>query len=72
MFIILELQSNKDSTAIVTPVKKANRNEALSAYYQALSSAAISSVQKHTVMIVDEEGNTVESKCFYHGVEPVD
>ena len=66
MYIIYEMQTNGDETAIVTPVKDPNYNVAMQAYYTACAAASVSNVQEHTVMIVHHSGNVIESKLFRH------
>lgn len=43
--------------------------QALSNYYSRCSFAAMSSVVHHTIMLIDEVGNTLQCAHFYH--EPV-
>lgn len=69
MYIVLEFQTNGEQTAIAAPVKKQTLNEAESVYHQVLASAAISSVEKHTAMVVNDEGVVYDQKCYYHGDE---
>ena len=70
MYIIVEMQTQADgSVAVVPPVQKADFNEAQSAFYQACSYAAVSALPKHSVMMCDEEGAYLDSKCFTHGVK---
>lgn len=66
MYIINEYQTNNGSTAIVTPVTKADINEAESVYHQKLASAAISNVEIHAVSLDTEEGIQIKHECFQH------
>ena len=66
MYIVLEFQTTNNVTAIVTPVKKETLNEAESAYHMALAAAAISNVDKHCAMVVNEEGIVYDQRCYYH------
>ena len=60
MYIILEMQTTNGSTAVVTPIKtEADYNKALNKYYTTLASAAISKVNTHTVMLINEVGAVV-------------
>lgn len=43
-----------------------NRNEAEGKYHLILSSAAVSNVNVHAAVLLDEEGNFLESKCYKH------
>ena len=42
------------------------REEAESKFYAVLSVAAVSSVAVHTVMIVTDEGFSLDCKCYKH------
>lgn len=67
MYIVLEFQTNGESTAVVTPKTQATLEKAQQAYYTACAAAAVSSVEQHTVMLVYCNGNVIESKEFRHG-----
>ena len=67
MFIIIEMQTSGESTAVVTPIKtEAEYNKALNKYYNTLAAAAVSTVDVHTVMLIDEKGETVRVESFDH------
>ena len=66
MYIILEMQTNGDTTALVPPVTYKDMNQADSAYYQKLASAAVSSVPIHTVTMLDEHGRSIRSEFYEH------
>ena len=66
MFIINEYQTNNGATAIVTPVTKANQNEAESVFHQKLSAAAVSRVEIHAVTLETDEGELVMKGCYKH------
>ena len=67
MYIIQEIQTNGLQTDLVPAVRYGNRNQAESAYHQALTAAAISSVEVHTVMMYDEHGNVIRKEYYEHG-----
>ena len=69
MYIIQELQTNGNSTALVPAVTKTDRNEAESAFHQALAAAAVSAVEVHTVIFYDEHGNVIDKKFYEHLTE---
>lgn len=70
MFIIIEMQTNGESTAVVTPIKTEKEyNKALNKYYTTLAAAAVSTVDVHTVMLIDEKGDTVRVESFDHKSE---
>jgi hypothetical protein len=65
MFIIIEMQTNNNSTAVVTPIPTATQeNIALQKYYTALAAAAVSNVQLHTVTLLNEEGEVIRTEKF--------
>lgn len=67
MFIILELQTNNGSTTVVTPIQTAEtKNEAMSIYHGILFSAAISSLDCHTAMVLDEKGLLYACESYEH------
>ena len=68
MYIIQEIQTGTEGTALLPPVQRENRNEAESAFYIACGYAAVSTVPVHTVMVFTEEGFAIPelTKCFKH------
>lgn len=66
MYIILEMQTNGDTTALVPPVTYKDMNQADSAYYQKLAAAAVSSVPVHTITMLDEHGRSIRSDFYEH------
>lgn len=66
MYIIQEIQTTNNQTALVPAVTFTDRNEAESNYHMKLGAAAISSVQVHTVVMFDEHGNTIKRDCYEH------
>lgn len=76
-YFILEIQaSNNGTAAIVAPLGYQVENQAdeaklEAAYFQKCAAAVQSTVDKHTVMIVDSDGAVWRGykKTFYHGQE---
>ena len=68
MYIVQEIQTNGDQTALVPAVTYPTREAAESAFYMICGAAVISSVEKHTVMVYTEEGFAIPelTKCFKH------
>lgn len=66
MYIIQEIQTSGNSSAVTPAIQKANKNEADSAFYLALGAAAVSSVPIHAVVMVDDHGNIVRSGFYEH------
>lgn len=77
MYHIIEIQSSnhKDGeqwsvtpSTIVTPIPQfEDLNEAKAAYHQKLAYAYASTVDIHTVEIIDHTGAVIESECVLHG-----
>ena len=55
MYIVAELQTNGETTAVLNDVYT-DKGLALQKYHTILASAAVSEVQVHTAMIVNEIG----------------
>lgn len=65
MYFIVELQVNGDSGANI--VKTADTYEgAMSKYHTVLASAAVSSVDKHSCIVLDDEGRHMARECYIH------
>ena len=64
MFIVLEIQN----TAVL--VNDYNtRNEAENKYHTILAYAAVSSLEKHSAVMLTNEGEYIKSECFEHEVQ---
>lgn len=70
MYIIQEIQTTGNVSAVTPAVQKADCNEADSAYYFALGAAAVSAVPVHAVVMFDEHGNIVKSGYYEHTTPP--
>lgn len=70
MYIIQEIQTTGNNSAVTPAVQKADRNEADSAFYFALGAAAVSAVPVHAVIMVDEHGSIVRSGFYEHTTPP--
>ena len=69
MYIILEFQTTGDKTALCPAVTKTDRLEAEATYHQKLAAAALSSVDIHTVLILNERGQTIMCESYDHLIE---
>lgn len=71
--IILEIQhSNDGSTPCITNTYT-DRNLAEQKYHQVLSYAAVSEVDVHSVVMLDDYGNRIKGESYYHGqIVPAD
>lgn len=66
MYFILETQVT-DGVGSALPIKTANtKNQAMSIYHTILASASISEVERHTCIVVDEEGNYLAKESYKH------
>lgn len=66
MYIVLEIQT---STTVATLVNSyEDRNQAESKYHQILTAAALSSVPKHSAVLMNDEGQTIKSETYIHEV----
>jgi len=70
MYILLEMQTNGTQTALVPPTTYSDKNEAESAFYHKVGYAAVSTVNVHSVVLLDEHGNVALSKYYEHNTEP--
>lgn len=65
MYIVLELQTTNNKTAHIF-WSYTDVNEAESKYHAVLSAAAVSSVEVHTAVMMDEYGQNVKSQYYVH------
>lgn len=65
MFIIIELQTTNGQTANIVSTRE-TKGEAMSAYHNILASAAVSSVEYHTAVVMDEQGRYLARECYEH------
>lgn len=60
------MQTDNGKTTLVPPRTYSDKLEAESAYYSTLSLVAVSAVQVHTVVLLDEHGTTVKRDYYEH------
>lgn len=66
--IIIEIQHSNDGSTAVLHEVVADRNTAEQTYHTKLAYAAVSSVNVHTVVMMDEYGSLAyPPKTYYHG-----
>ena len=65
--IIIEIQHSNDGSTSVLHEVKADNNIAEQTYHQKLSYAAVSAVNVHSVVMLDDDGNRVKGESYYHG-----
>ncbi len=66
MFIIQEMQTSNNQTALCPAQTFTDRNQAESAYHTALAAAAVSKVQIHAVLMFDEHGTVIKRDYYEH------
>lgn len=64
MYIVLEIQ---DTAVLVNSYD--TRNEAENKYHTILAYAAVSSIEKHSAVMLTTDGDFIKSECFEHEVE---
>lgn len=66
--IIIEIQHSNDGSTAVPPVTiEADHNKAEQTYHNKLSYAAVSEVNVHSVIMLDDYGSRVKGETYYHG-----
>ena len=68
MFIVIELQTNNGKTANIVNAYD-DLNTPFNKYHSILAAAAVSTVEVHTAVIINEVGNTIASGHFAHAKE---
>ena len=66
MYIVIEIQTSNTVATIVNSYE--DRNQAESKYHQILTAAALSSVPKHSAVLMNDEGQTIKSETYIHEV----
>lgn len=66
MYIVIEIQTSNTVATLVNAYE--DRNQAESKYHQILTAAALSSVPKHSAVLMNDEGNRIKSECYIHEV----
>ena len=66
MFIVIELQTNNGETSNIVTTKN-TQDEAESVFHSILAAAAISKVEHHAAVILDEQGRHIARGYYYHG-----
>lgn len=67
MYIVLEIQTSTSVATIVDSYE--DRNQAESKYHQILMAAALSSIPKHSAVLMDDVGETIKMDSYIHETE---
>lgn len=66
--IIVEIQHSNDGTTAVPPITiESDSNIAEQTYHNKLAYAAVSEVNVHSVVMLDDYGTRVKGETYYHG-----
>lgn len=66
MYIVVEIQTSTTVATLVNAYE--DRNQAESKYHQILTAAALSSVPKHSAVLMDDVGQTIKNETYIHEV----
>lgn len=64
MFIVMEIQKSNTVSTLVSAYD--TRNEAENKYHTVLAYAAVSSLSKHSAVMLTEDGDYIKHECFEH------
>ena len=67
MYLIIEIQKSNDGTLAHLESVHATRDEAEQKYHTVLAAAAVSSVNVHSAVMLDDTGNRIKGETYYHG-----
>lgn len=65
MFIVIEIQTQTDKIDTIVTTH-ADRLQAESKYHEILKFAAVSEVPKHGAVLLNDEGQRINSECYIH------
>ena len=65
--IIIEIQHSNDGTTSTICTTHVDRSEAEQKYHQVLAAAAVSAVNVHSAVMLDDDGCSVKRETYYHG-----
>jgi len=63
-YIIIEMQTTNGQSAVVPPIAYTDAIEAEAVFLEKCAYARRSGLDKHTVVLLNDEGGTVAKKCF--------
>ena len=69
-YTVIEMQTNGSTTAIVPPQVYQRREDAESRWHTIMAAAAVSQVEIHTAVILNQDGNMEKSGSYYHPQTP--
>lgn len=66
MYVVVELQKSDDNTINSIVSTHQTLNDAESKFHQVLSYAAVSNVQLHSCVLLNEDAYTIKSESYSH------
>ena len=69
-YLVIEIQTNAQGTTSYLVYTYTERSLADQKYYLVLSSAAVSQIPVHTVVLLTNTGDTLEKRMYTHTMEP--
>lgn len=69
--IIVEIQKQNETVSCIVTTHS-SRNEAEQKYHQTLAFAAVSSVDHHSVVMLDDYGTRIKGESYHHIAEEVE
>lgn len=69
--VIVEIQKNADGVSCITTTH-GTRSEAEQKYHQTLAFAAVSSVEAHSVVMLDDYGTRIKGEVYHHNKNEVE
>lgn len=67
MYLIIEIQKSNDNKLAQIVTVHATRDEAEQKYHTVLAYAAVSSVNVHSAVMLDDTGRWIKGETYYHG-----
>lgn len=67
MYLIIEIQKSNDGTLAHIESVHATMGEAEQRYHTILAAAAVSAVNVHSAVMLDDMGNRIKGETYYHG-----
>lgn len=67
MYLIIEIQKSNDGTLAHLESVHATMGESEQRYHTILAAAAVSNVDVHSAVMLDDMGNRIKGETYYHG-----
>lgn len=65
--IVIEIQHYNNGRTDCITTTHANQSEAEQKYHTILAAAAVSNVDVHSAVMLDDMGNRIKGESYYHG-----